>query len=324
MTLIHWYRKFPRQIEEMDSILRKTLCDKDPSVMAASLNYFCWQVRLRPNDFKDLINTFVVILRQVVEHKLPRDFDYHRLPAPWILTKILEILAYLGRDDQTASDQMYDSIQAVLKRADDCGSNIGHALVYQCLKTITRIYPKQELIDYATMTISRFLASDSHNLKYIGISGLAQIVRIDAKYALNYQQLVVNCLEDADDTLKIITLDLLFRMTNKHNVEPIVEKLLGYLKTTNVSSIAVRKDLIAKINSLCEQFAPTKKWQVKAMNRLFEVGAELITPELTNKFIMTLSDYDREEEDPDFRETLVSTYLSLLKSAEAHLSDPMI
>ena len=43
--------------------MKKALCDKDPSVMAASLNYFSDQVKIRPNDFKDLINSFVVILK---------------------------------------------------------------------------------------------------------------------------------------------------------------------------------------------------------------------------------------------------------------------
>jgi len=42
------------------------------------------------------------------------------------------------------------------------------------------------LIDAATTTISRFLSSESHNLKYIGITGLAYIVKIDPKYTLNY------------------------------------------------------------------------------------------------------------------------------------------
>lgn len=37
---------------------------------------------------------------------------------------------------------------------------------------------------------------------------------------------MVDCLEDTDDTLKIKTLDLLFKMTNKQNVEAIVDKLL--------------------------------------------------------------------------------------------------
>ena len=48
--------------------------------------------------------------------------------------------------------------------------------------------------------------------------------------------MVVDCLEDADDTLKIKTLDLLFKMTNTQNVEPIVEKLLTYLKDAPIES----------------------------------------------------------------------------------------
>lgn len=46
------------------------------------------------------------------------------------LMKILEILSYLGADDKTASENMYEIISQVLKRADDAGINIGYALVY--------------------------------------------------------------------------------------------------------------------------------------------------------------------------------------------------
>ncbi len=121
--------------------MKKALCDKDPSVMATALNYFAEQVKQRPNDYKDLVNSLVVILKQVVEHRLPRDYDYHRQPAPWVQMKILEILAYLGADDKTASEQMYEMLSQILKRGDDAGINIGYALVYQCLKCITQIYP---------------------------------------------------------------------------------------------------------------------------------------------------------------------------------------
>jgi len=96
--------------------------------MAATLNYFSEMVKKSPADFKDLANSFVVILRQIVEHRLPREYDYHRMPAPWIQMKILEILSYLGADDKSASETMYDIISQVLKRADDAGSNIGYAL----------------------------------------------------------------------------------------------------------------------------------------------------------------------------------------------------
>lgn len=200
----------------------------------------------------------------------------------------------------------------MLKKADDSGINIGYALVYQCLKTITYIYPSQSLIDAASITISRFLSSESHNLKYIGITGLASIVKIDAKYTLNYQGLVVDCLEDADDTLKIKTLDLLYRMTNKQNVEPIVDKLLNYLKEAPIES-SVRKDLVIKINSLCESYSPSKNWYVRTMNKLYEMGGDLITPDLSNKFIQSISDYEKEIDGEKFRDSTIKIYLKILK-----------
>jgi len=85
----------------------------------------------------------MIILKQVTDHRLPKDYDYHRMPAPWIQTKILEILAFLGAEDEESSNLMYETLQAVLRRADDMGINIGYALVYQCLKTITMIFPNQ-------------------------------------------------------------------------------------------------------------------------------------------------------------------------------------
>lgn len=77
----------------------------------------------------------------MTDHRLPRDFDYHRMPAPWIQSKILEILSYLGADDADTSSKMYETLNFVLKKSDDMGINIGYALVYQCLKTITTIMP---------------------------------------------------------------------------------------------------------------------------------------------------------------------------------------
>eukprot|EP00347_Sterkiella_histriomuscorum_P013326 403365145 len=312
MVMIKMHKSYPSIFDQMDLKMKKCLCDKDPSVMAATLNYFCDQVKQRPADFKDLVNSFVVILKQVVEHRLPRDYDYHRLPAPWIQIRILEILSYLGADDKHTSEQMYEIINQVLKRADDSGINIGYALVYQCLKTITNIYPSQSLIDSATTTISRFLSSESHNLKYIGITGLAYIVKIDPVYTLNYQSLVVDCLEDADDTLKIKTLDLLFKMTNKQNIEAIAEKLLSYLKEAPIES-SVRKDLVIKINSLCEDYAPSKNWYVRTMNKLYEMGGDLITSDLSNKFISSISEYEKESEGEKFRDSTITIYLKILK-----------
>lgn len=94
MVLIKFNHIMP--IDQMDQKMKKSLCDKDPSVMACALNYFQEQIKKNPAGYQDLVNHFVIILKQIIDHRLPRDYDYHRIPAPWIQAKILEILSYLG------------------------------------------------------------------------------------------------------------------------------------------------------------------------------------------------------------------------------------
>jgi len=43
--------------------MKKALCDKDPAVMAASLNFFKEEARKRPNDFKELVPSLIIILK---------------------------------------------------------------------------------------------------------------------------------------------------------------------------------------------------------------------------------------------------------------------
>ena len=159
MCLYKFYQVSPPTVPDCEERMRKLICDYDPSVMAATLPYFKERISKNPENYKDLVNPLVAILKQVIEHKLPREFDYHRFPGPWIQVIILEILSMLGRDDQTSSENMYEILGQCLRRADDTGINIGYAIVYQCLKTICTIYPNSHLIELASTTISRFLSS---------------------------------------------------------------------------------------------------------------------------------------------------------------------
>ena len=68
----------------MDVKMKKALCDKDPSVMANALHWFLDEIKKDPIPHKELVNHFIIILKQIIDHRLPRDYDYHRIPAPWI------------------------------------------------------------------------------------------------------------------------------------------------------------------------------------------------------------------------------------------------
>ena len=105
------------------------------------------------------------ILKQITEHRLPRDFDYHRCPAPWLQLKILRILGFLGRADQAASEQIYEVLLDVMRKAAEPAINIGYAIVFECVRTVTTLYPNAALLDAAAASIARFIQSDNHNLK---------------------------------------------------------------------------------------------------------------------------------------------------------------
>ena len=59
------------------------------------------------------------------------------------------------------------------------------------MRTIAAIYPSITLLESAASHISRFVASENHNLKYLGIKALASIVGVNQKCAPGHQ--MVSC-----------------------------------------------------------------------------------------------------------------------------------
>ena len=309
------YQMDKKSIMDHVDKVRRILCDKDPSVMGATLPLFQAMIQDSPLQFKDLVSSFVSILKQITEHRLPRDYDYHRIPSPWIQMNILRILSLLGRGDQTASEGMYEVLVDAMKRA-DTGINVGYAIVYECVKTITSIYPNTVLLDAAATSISRFIRSDSHNLKYIGIKGLAAIVKDHPRYATDHQMAVIDCLEDPDETLKRKTLDLLFRMTNAVNVEFIVDKLLSFLKTAVDDHY--RTDLVGQITQCAERFAPSNAWFVQTIITVFELAGDKVNSSVAQTLTQLIAEGSDEDDedgngDDELRLEAVEHFLDLIR-----------
>ena len=53
-----------------------------------------------PNWGKFLVTSIVAVQRQLIQHRLPRDYDYHRIPAPWIQIKLLKVGRVRGGNGQ--------------------------------------------------------------------------------------------------------------------------------------------------------------------------------------------------------------------------------
>jgi len=317
IVMHRFHQLSPDQISasSLSEKLRRVLCDKDPSVMCASLCVIEKMCRGgHAMKFKDLVPSLVSILKQITEHRLPADYDYHRMPAPWMQMKIVRILAILGQGDKSASEGMYEILAESLKRA-DVGINAGYAVMYEIVKAVTLIYPNNTLLDLAAESISRFISSNNHNLKYLGVTGLASIVKDHPKYAAQHQIAVIDCLEDPDETLQRKTLALLFRMTNPVNIEFICDKLLSFLSST--SDEFLRKDLTNQITQIAERYAPTNTWYIKTITKLFSISGDLVQAEVAHNLMTLIAEGSGEDEESDIalRRDAVDTYTALLETS---------
>jgi AP-4 complex subunit epsilon-1 len=45
-----------------------------------------------PHQYKDTTKRLAEILWNILEHKYPKEYDYHRIPAPWIQISLLQMM----------------------------------------------------------------------------------------------------------------------------------------------------------------------------------------------------------------------------------------
>ncbi|CAI5483683.1 unnamed protein product [Closterium sp. Yama58-4] len=332
MALQRFHQRSPSSVSHVTEKFRQALCDKDPSVMSASLCGLHDLIAADPAPYRNLTPSFLSILKQVAEGRLPKSFDYHRVPAPFIQIKLLKLLALLGANNQAASEPMYPVIADVIRRIsesqpkagttgrrDDSQVTAGNAILYEAIRTVAAIHPSEQLLASCAAITSSFLKSSVHNLRYMGVDCLAQIVRINPELATEHQIAVIDCLEDPDDSLKRKTLDLLYKMTGPGNVEVIVEHVLQYLRGLRSGDDAHahgRADLAARIVELAERFAPSNEWFIQTMNSVFEVAGDVVRPKVAHDLMRLIAEGsggDNDDADSRLRSSAVQSYVKLLK-----------
>ncbi|ESL09311.1 epsilon-adaptin [Trypanosoma rangeli SC58] len=314
-----FYRKSEGVIGDIN-LFRQALCDRDPSVMGAALRLFADVINADPTSQRDLIPTFLSILQQIGERRLPREYDYHRIPAPWLQTKILQILAMLIGDNLSLAYKCEKALTEVITRADN-ELNIGYAVMCEAIRVITRIPTIPALVELAAEAIAKFLSRKNANLRYVGIKALSQIVRVNPKYAREHQQVVMACLEDVDDTIRRKTMMLLLAMCNEDNVDAIITRLVKSLPQT--TDEYVKQDFTRRICDAVDRFSLDAVWYIETMNKVLLCAAEHVPQTIIQGILKLVVEGEGDDgaKDAAFRTFCVETYFNLLEGSEKKLPE---
>lgn len=117
----------------------------------------------------------------------------------------------------------------------------------------------------------RILIEDSdQNLKYLGLLAMSKILETSPTAVHAHKDLVMSCLDDKDESIRLRALDLLCGMVTKKTLMEIVRKLMVHMQ--KAEGTHYRDQLLAKCVTLCShnnyQFVTSFEWYVSVLVEL--------------------------------------------------------
>ncbi|KAL1375806.1 hypothetical protein pipiens_017272 [Culex pipiens pipiens] len=155
------------------------------------------------------------------------------------------------------------------------------SLLYECINTVIAVLisissgmPNHSASIQLCVQKLRILIEDSdQNLKYLGLLAMSKILKTHPKSVQTHKDLILACLDDKDESIRLRALDLLYGMVSKKNLMEIVRRLLGHMERAEGS--AYRDELLFKVIEICSQgsyqYVTNFEWYLTVLVELIQL-----------------------------------------------------
>ncbi|KAK1760638.1 adaptin N terminal region-domain-containing protein [Echria macrotheca] len=227
-TIVTLYRLalvYPETLRAAWPKIKDRLMDKneDPSVTAAIVNVVCELGWRRPNDFLPLAPRLFELLvdsgNNWMAIKLIKLFATLTPLEPRLVRKLLPPLTDLIRTTPAMS-LLYECINGIIQ-----GGILGDGENFSASEEI------------ATLCVSKLRgmvsATSDPNLKYVALLAFNKIVVTHPSLVAQQEDVILECIDSEDITIRIKALDLVQGMVSSDNLVSIVSRLMRQLKTSS-------------------------------------------------------------------------------------------
>lgn len=159
------------------------------------------------------------------------------------------------------------------------------SLLYECINTVIAVLisissglpDHNSSIQLCVQKLRILIEDTDQNLKYLGLLAMSKILKTHPKSVQSHKDLVLTCLEDKDESIRLRALDLIIGMISKKNLIEIIHKLMQNVKNSNSSNLGnkYRDELIFKIIEICSQndyaFISNFEWYISVLVDLSQV-----------------------------------------------------
>lgn len=221
------------------------------------------------------------VLKSLIYAGKSAEHDIAGHADPLLQCAILRVLRVLGRGDADASDAMSDILAQIASNTDD-SNNAGRAILYEAVETIIAIEAVGGLRVLAVNILGRFLQNKDNNVRYVALNALSKVVVVDTQAIQRHRAIIVECVKDADITIRRSALKLVYSLVNANNVTTLTRELVEYLEACDEE---FKCELAKKISALALKFSPSKQWYIDTFVSLLTQAGQYIDEYECNDFM---------------------------------------
>ncbi|KAF7188237.1 AP-3 complex subunit delta-1 [Pseudocercospora fuligena] len=231
-TIVTLYRLalvYPETLRPAWPKIKERLLDEneDASVTAAIVNVVCELGWRRPNDFLPLA---------------PRLFELLTAGGNnWMAIKIIKLFSVLTPLEPRLVKKLLPPLTSLIK------TTPAMSLLYECINGIIQggimeaAGGTTDGDEIARLCVSKLRAmlviEGDPNLRYVALLALAKLTTTHADLVAQHQDVILECIDDADISIRTRALDLAVGMINASNLQTVVERLLKQLRTAGKASV---------------------------------------------------------------------------------------
>jgi AP-1 complex subunit gamma-1 len=113
-----------------------------------------------------------------------------------------------------------------------------------------------------------------------------QVVAVDKAAVQRHRATVVDCVKDADVSIRRRALELVYALVNESNIRPLTRELLDYL---TVCDPEFRPDLTAKVAALVQRYAPDKRWHLDQIVAVMSQAGTLVDESVVRALVVLVA-----------------------------------
>ncbi|XP_039499870.1 AP-3 complex subunit delta [Drosophila santomea] len=257
------FLRYPEALRPAFPKLKEKLEDPDPGVQSAAVNVICELARKNPKNYLPLAPIFFKLMTTSTNN--------------WMLIKIIKLFGALTPLEPRLGKKLIEPLTNLIH------STSAMSLLYECINTVIAVLisissgmPNHSASIQLCVQKLRILIEDSdQNLKYLGLLAMSKILKTHPKSVQAHKDLILACLDDKDESIRLRALDLLYGMVSKKNLMEIVKRLLGHMERAEGS--AYRDELLYKVIEICAQssylYVTNFEWYLTVLVELIQLEA---------------------------------------------------